>query len=189
MHTAQMLPTLSLTCSSQAYTCVAIRMGAQPSGRHEPCACPHRTHMHTAPPVLSTCAHCTDRCLGALPHVHQTQSAVTVTRIPPPVGHIQNTCAQDHSHLYLCTALHKELKASFAVVLGMHCFTSSSDSSGTGKNYAHFIVKKTKAETALANCQEMQTRQEESRDQNNAAACLSTACHPLQAGQRAVGGA
>lgn len=92
------------------------------------------------------------------------------------------------SHLYLCTALHAELKASFAVVLGMHCLTLSSDSSGAGNNYAHFIAKKTKAETALANCQEMQTRQEESRDQNKAA-CLSTACHPLQAGQRAVGGA
>lgn len=94
------------------------------------------------------------------------------------MGHIQNTCAQNHSHLYLCTALYKELKASFAVVLGMHCLTSSSDSSGAGNNYAHFIAKKTKVETALANCQEMQTRQEESRDQNKAV-CLSTACHPL----------
>lgn len=71
MHTVQMLPTRSLTRSSAAHTCVAIRVCAQPSGRHEPCACPHKTHVHTAPSVPSTRAHSTDRCLGALPRVHQ----------------------------------------------------------------------------------------------------------------------
>lgn len=71
--TVQMLPTLSHTRSSTAHTHtrVAIRVCAQPSFRHEPCACPHKTHAHTAPSVPTARVRCTDGCLDTLRCVHQ----------------------------------------------------------------------------------------------------------------------
>lgn len=73
MHTVQMLPTLFLTRSSTAHThthmCSYSAVCAQPSSRHEPCACPHRTHVHRVPPQCPVHVHTAQTDAWMLYHV------------------------------------------------------------------------------------------------------------------------